>query len=220
MIRELVMLGLLAQGTVVSAQTGAPSLATAQTLQGLFVEQRPVGANFAYAHYYFWQDGQYCLGLPVGGLDREPADFAALQKTLACGSYRIADNRLMLQPKEGAALPAKALAKREGERFTLDGNETFKVQALPANQPIEGHYTAIIIGSQMVRQSYLFRMDGTYQFTSVPMTSADGSPASYSGRYKFVGNTLELSDAPVPNRLTAYPVKAGAIMIEGTVFAR
>jgi hypothetical protein len=221
MFREILMVGLMAHGIGASAQTAAsPAATSTQTLQGLFVEQRPVGANFAYAHYYFWHDGQYCLGLPTGGLDREPADILALQKLMPCGRYRLADGRLILQPREGATLPAKIISKREGDRLVMDGNDTFKVQALPVNQTIEGQYSALVIGSQMNRQSYLFRMDGTYQFTSVPMTSADGSPTSYSGSYKFVGNTMELSGAPAPNRLTAYPVKSGAIMIEGTVFAR
>jgi hypothetical protein len=224
MIRELLMVGLLAHGVVAWAQTTAaaspPVSSGTQTLQGLFAEQRAVGANFAYAHYYFWPDGQYCLGLPVGGVDREPADFVALQRSQPCGQYRIAEGRLMLQPREGAALPTKALTKREGDRFLLDGNDTFKVPSLPSNQAIEGQYSALVVGSQMTRQTYLFRMDGTYQFTSTPMTSADGSPESYSGSYKFVGNTLQLTGAPPPSRLTAYPVKQGAMMIEGTVFAR
>jgi hypothetical protein len=221
MIRELLIAGVLAQGVVAAAQTASQANpALAPTLQGLFVEQRAIGANFAYAHYYFWQDGQYCLGLPVGGLDREPADFAQLQKTQPCGQYRIVEDRLLLQPRQGPAIPSKVLSKREGDRFLMDGNETFKVPFLPANQAIEGQYVALVIGSQMNRQTYLFRSDGTYQFTSVPMTSADGSPASYSGSYKLVGNTLQLTGAPAPNRLTVYPVKQGALMIEGTVFSR
>ena len=224
MIRDLLIIALLAQGFVASAQTTAlavpPALSGTHTLQGLFVEQRAVGANFAYAHYYFWQDGQYCLGLPVGGLDREPADFSVLQRTQPCGQYRITDGRMMLQPRDGVALPPKVLGKREGDRFLLDGNDTFKAPSLPTDQTMEGQYSALVVGSQMNRQTYLFRMDGTYQFTSTPMTSADGSPESYSGNYKLVGNSLQLTGAPPPSRLTAYPVKQGAIMIEGTVFAR
>ncbi len=224
MIRNLLMVGILAQGVVASAQTTAvavpPASSGTQTLQGLFVEQRAVGANFAYAHYYFWQDGQYCLGLPVGGLDREPVDFSVLQRTQPCGQYRITDGRLILQPRDGVALRPKVMSKREGDRFLLDGNDTFKAPSLPTNQTMEGQYSALVVGSQMNRQTYLFRMDGTYQFTSTPMTSADGSPESYSGNYKLVGNSLQLTGAPPPSRLTAYPVKQGAIMIEGTVFAR
>lgn len=226
MIRELLIAGVLAQSFLASAQTtSVPSsaqqnLAGAHTLQGLFVEQRAIGANFAYAHYYFWHDGQYCLGLPAGGLDREPADFAHLQRTLPCGQYRIAEDRLVLQPRDGAPLPAKFISKREADRFMLDGNATFKVPFLAANQPIEGQYVALVIGSQMNRQSYLFRSDGTYLFISVPMSSADGPPASYSGSYKLVGNSLQLTGAPAPNRLTVYPVKQGELMIEGTVYTR
>ncbi len=221
MIRELLIAGALVHGVAASAQTTTQANpAGMQTLQGLFVEQRAIGANFAYAHYYFWLDGHYCLGLPVGGLDREPADFSQLQKSQSCGQYRIAEDRLMLQPRLGPALPAKLLSKREGDRFLMDSNDTYKVPALPANQAIEGQYVALVTGSQMQRQSYLFRSDGTYQFTSVPMTSADGSPASYSGTYKLVGYTLQLTGAPAPSRLTVYPVKQGALMIEGTVYTR
>jgi hypothetical protein len=114
----------------------------------------------------------------------------------------------------------KTLSKRDGDRFLMDGNETAKVPALPANQALEGQYSAMVIGSQMNRQSYIFRADGTYRFISEPLTSADGSPASSAGTYKLIGNTLVLNGEQAPSRLTAYPVKQGQLMIEGTVFAR
>jgi hypothetical protein len=218
-IRKYLLAGLLAQSFLACAQT-APTGNVGQPLQGLFVEQRAVGANFAYAHYYFWSDGRYCLGLPTGGIDSEPADFAQLRLAQACGKYRIADEQLVLQPQDGAPSLTKALSKREGDRFLLDGNETSKVAAWSANQTLDGQYSALVVGSQMNRQSYIFRANGSYQFTSVPVTSADGGPASYSGSYKLSGNTLQLNGAPMPNRLTVYPVKQGALMIEGTVFAR
>jgi hypothetical protein len=219
-MRKYLIAGLLAQSVLAIAQTAPVSNAPIlQPLKGLYVEQRAIGANFAYAHYYFWSDGRYCLGLPSGGLDGDQADFAQLKLAQPCGQYRLANEQLTLLPQDGAPV-TKTLSKRDGDRFLIDGNETAKVPTLPANQSLEGQYSALVIGSQMNRQSYVFRADGTYRFISVPITSADGSPASSSGTYKLVGNTLVLNGEQAPSRLTAYPVKQGQLMIEGTVFAR
>jgi hypothetical protein len=221
MIRNFIFLGLMAQSVLAFAQPAAAvPTGNTQTLQGLFVEERVTGANLTYAHYFFWSDGRYCFGLPSGGLEGDSLDFAQAQRTQPCGQYRIANQQLILTPRDGSAAQTKALSQRDGNRFLLDGHQTYKAPTLPANQALDGEYSAMVIGSQMTRQSFVFRADGTYQFASVPITSVDGSPVSYAGSYKLVGNTLQLTGASAPNRLTAYPVKAGAIMIEGTVFAR
>jgi hypothetical protein len=221
MVRKFLVLSLLTQSVSAAAQsvaTAAPP--SSQDLQGLFVEERISGTNVAYVHYFFWSDGRYCLGLPSGGLEGDSLDFDKVQRTQPCGQYRIANQQLALTPRDGSASQNKALTQREGNRFLLDGHQTYKAPALPASQALDGEYSAFVIGSQMARQSFVFRADGTYQFASVPVTSLDGSPVSYAGSYKLVGNTLQLTGESAPNRLTAYPVKPGAIMIEGTVFSR
>jgi hypothetical protein len=221
MTRLLLVTSLLVQMPLAMAQAAAPPAnAQVSSLQGLFVEERAVGPSSAFFHYYFWADGRYCLGLPYGGLGSEPADFKALSRTQPCGQYKLGDDRLSLQPADGGATQNLSLSKRQGERFELNGHPTFKVPASASNASLEGQYSALIHGSQMNRQSYLFRSNGTYQFESVPMTSSDGSPMTFSGNYKMVGHTLQLSGAPTQKSLTAYVLKPGALMIEGDVFSR
>jgi hypothetical protein len=93
-MRKFLIVGFLAQSFLAIAQTAPVSSAPVlQALKGLYVEQRAVGANFAYAHYYFWSDGRYCLGLPSGGLDGDQADFSKLKLTQPCGQYRLANDQ-------------------------------------------------------------------------------------------------------------------------------
>lgn len=211
----------------VRAQALAQDNAQPETagLQGLYLELRQVGGSQVPVHYYFWKDGRYCDGLPSGGLEREPADFAALQSQLPCGQYRLSAQVLSLSVNPFS--PARELAWRRGPggALSLNGNALSKVPVLPGPSALAGNWSAMVSTSQMSRQLYQFRADGAYQFTSSPVSSEDGSPARQAGAYKVLGNRIELSNAPdggasgIQN-LTAYPFPGGGLMIEGTVFVR
>ena len=100
----------------------------------------------------------------------------------------------------------------------MNGYTTAKVAAFTPGHPVVGTYSATVIGNQMAKQTYVFHPDGSYQFSSRPVTSLDGAPRDYAGTYRFFGNTLQLTGAQGPDRLTAYPFPNGGIMIGGSVF--
>lgn len=191
-----------------------------QPLQGLYLQLQPTGTAYAYVHYYFWKDGRLCEGLPSGGIDGEPADFNTLQQHETCGQYRVSGNRMSLQLQGDAKPQEVSLRNVRADSFEMNGYSTARVAPFPAGQPVDGTYSATVVGNQMTKQAYVFHPDGSYQFSSKPVTSRDGAPRNYAGTYRFSGNTLHLTGAQGPDRLTAYPFPNGGIMIAGSVFAR
>ena len=204
-----------------SATAAQPVKATgsSQPLQGLYLQLQPTGTAYAYKHYYFWKDGRVCEGLPAGGIDREPADFDTLQRHQTCGQYRISDHRMILQFQGEAKPHDVSLLHFRIDSFEMNGYTTTKVASFPASQRMAGTYSATVVGTQMMRQTYVFHTDGSYQFSSKPITSRDGSPRNHAGTYRFFGNTLQLTGVPGPDRMTAYPFPNGGLMIGGNVFA-
>jgi hypothetical protein len=205
-----------------SAAAAQPVQATgsSQPLQGLYLQLQPTGTAYAYIHYYFWKDGRLCQGLPTGGIDREPVDFNALQQHETCGQYRVSGNRMSIQFQGDAKPHDVSLRNFRPDSFEMNGYTTAKVAPFPFGQRVEGTYSATVVGNQMTKQAYVFHPDGSYQFSSKPVTSRDGAPRNYAGTYRFSGNTLQLTGSQGPARLTAYPFPNGGIMIEGSVFAR
>jgi len=191
----------------------------AQPLQGLYLQLQPTGTAYAYIHYYFWKDGRFCEGLPIGGLDHEPADFNTLQQHQTCGHYRISGNHMSVQTQSDAKPHDVTLRNFRSGGFEMNGYATAKVASFQPNQHLAGTYSATVIGNLMTKQTYVFRPDGSYQFSSLPVTSRDGAPRNYAGTYRVVGNTLQLTGAQGPDRITAYPFPDGGIMIGGSVFS-
>ena len=54
-----------------------------QSLQGLYLQLQWAGTAMQDVHYYYWHDGWVCHVTPQGGIDREPTDFASIQKQTA-----------------------------------------------------------------------------------------------------------------------------------------
>lgn len=201
----------------------AVTAAEAQTLQGLYLQLQPIGTGLARVHYYFWQDGRICKGLPTGGIDQEPAAFAPYQTAVQkvggeCGQYSIAGKQMHLKWQTSPSYDA-SFVNFKTNSFEMNQYTTAKV-AFGSGQKFDGTYSATVVGKQMRSQTYAFHPDGNYQFSDKPVTSRDGAPASSSGRYRIFGSTLELSGSSGTTRVTAYPFPDGGISIEGTVFSK
>ena len=106
----LLVAGCKGAGARAAAVAGSGS----QPFQGLYLQTQWAGTAMQYVHYYFWHDGRICQVRPTGGLDREPADFAALQKQAiaeghACGTYAL-HGKSMTVAMNGAANPGRKVA--------------------------------------------------------------------------------------------------------------
>ena len=186
--------------------------AQGQTLQGLYLQLQPLGTGFARVHYYFWNDGRVCKGLPTGGIDSEPAAFAAYQTAVLkqggeCGSYSISGKRMHLQFQSSPGYDA-SFVNFKGNSFEMNQFTTAHV-GFPDSQKLDGTYSATVVGDRMRSQRFAFHPDGTYQFSDKPVTSRDGPPSSSAGNYRIFGGTLELTGSsrhyssdrlPVPGR--------------------
>ena len=203
-----------------TAAVAPPAGFSGTRLQGLYLQLQPIGTAMAYVHYYFWPDGRLCLGLPTGGLDREPVEFASIQKQKKCGTYRIAGNRISVQWQGDPAPHEERLINFRIASFEMNGYTTAKMDSYGSGQPLDGAYSGTVVGNQFRKQTYTFRNDGTYQFNDQPVTSRDGAAKSDRGTYRLSHNTLELTGVSGKLRLTAYPFPSGGIAIENTVFTK
>ena len=193
-----------------------PPVGPPQPFQGLYLQLQGAGGGNQYVHYYFWKDGRVCWGLPTGGLDREPADFGAVQQhTEKCGTYRVSGNQMELQLGNDAAYQA-SLANRRGDSFEMNQYTTAKVSNFGSGKALSGTYTAsTYVGNELYKLAYVFQSNGSYTFTRQPVIR--GTAQRFTGSYRLFGNTLELTGADAPKR-TAYPFPNGDIMIDGGVF--
>ena len=196
--------------------------AQAQTLQGLYLQLQPIGTSYARVHYYFWNDGRMCQGLPAGGIDEEPAAFAPYQTAVQkqsgeCGHYSVTGKRMHLQ-FQSLSYDASFINFKNNS-FEMNQYATSHV-GFGASQKLDGTYAATVVGDKMRSQTYAFHPDGTFQLTDKPVTSRDGAPVSSSGRYRVFGSTLELTGSFGTTRLTAYPFPDGGLSIAGTVYSK
>ena len=210
----LLVAGCKGAGARAAAVAGSGS----QPFQGLYLQTQWAGTAMQYVHYYFWHDGRICQVRPTGGLDREPADFAALQKQAiaeghACGTYAL-HGKSMTVAMNGAAPYEASIINVQGDSFEMNQYATSKVPSYGSGKMIDGTYTGTIVGHNISKESYTFHSDGTFQYSSTPVMG--GIPRAETGKYKFSGNTLQLET----RKLTAYPFPDGGINIEGTVYSK
>lgn len=130
-----------------------------------------------------------CSGLPTGGLDREPADFGAVQQhTGKCGTYRVAGNRMTVQLGNDAPYEA-SLVNRRGDSFEMNQHTTAKVGDYTSGKTLNGIYTAsTYVGNVLYKFTYVFQPNGSYTFTRQPFIR--GTPQHFTGTYRLFGNTL------------------------------
>jgi hypothetical protein len=196
----------------------APVAAGSGPFQGLYLQLQAIGTAYSRVHYYFWHDGRFCKGLPSGGIDREPAEFAVVQRQETCGQYRVDGSSMSLLWQGDSKPYSVTLRNVRAESFEMNGYATVKMAAFAPGQRLNAAYTATVVGTHTRKQTYSFHQDGTYLLNDEPVTSSDGPPRSQAGSYRLIMNTLELTGTGA-ERLTAYPFPGGGILIDNTVFS-
>ena len=199
-------------------RAGAAGGDSAHPFEGLYLQTQWAGTAMQYVQYYFWHDGRICQVAPTGGVDREPADYATLQKQAiaqghSCGTYQV-NGKTMNVKFDGSAPYTASLVNVHGDSFEMNQYATSKVPSYGTGKQIDGTYTGTVVGDDIIKESYVFHPDGTFQHTSTPVLR--GSPRSETGNYKLFGNTLQVGS----RKLTAYAFPDGGIMIEGTVYSK
>ena len=110
-----------------------------------------------------------------------------------------------------------SLANVHGDSFEMNQYTTAKVGNYGSGKSLNGTYTAsTYVGNDLYKFTYLFRVDGSYEFTREPVIR--GTPQHFAGTYRLYANTLSLTGSDKPKQ-TVYPFPDGNIMIEGGVYS-
>jgi hypothetical protein len=188
--------------------------ASAQGLDGLFLQMRFAFGNFQENHYFFGPEGQYLMDVPEGGLTSDDVARACAKRPKQCGTYTLLGPNLVLTPREGQ--PETMTIERSPDgNLKLDGRFTKKVDKFAAGAKLSGIYSRIdnAGGAISAAQSYTFNPDGTFTSSSLgAVTTSQGtgqSKSSASGTYRLSGNTLELTANGAVRRIVAYPYDVG-----------
>jgi hypothetical protein len=188
--------------------------ASAQGLDGLFLQMTMRSGRIEENHYFFLPDGRYLNGVPDGGLT--PADLErACAKTLKdyCGTYKLSDGSLVLTPRQGHS-ESLTFERTSDGNLTLGGRFAKHVSSFPADAKLDGKYSRNnSAGPVSYAESYTFRPDGTFSTSSLGAvtteTGAKKSEAAGTGIYRLNGNVLELTANGNTSRIVAYPYSVG-----------
>jgi hypothetical protein len=188
--------------------------ASAQGLDGLFLQMTMRSGRIEESHYYFLPDGRYLNGVPEGGLSA-----ADLERTCAnlakaysggsyCGTYTLSGDHLLLTPRQG---PPESLtfARDADGNLELDGHFAKRVAGFPVDQRLDGRYNRnLTAGAAAYGETYIFRTDGTFSASSLGGVSTETglgtSRTAATGTYRLSGNVLELTSNGKTTRLVAY----------------
>jgi hypothetical protein len=91
----------------------------------------------------------FASGLPRGGIAREPAEFAEIQKQDKCGRYSISGNRMTVRWQGDAAAHEETLANFRSGSFEMNGYTTAKVGSFGCGQVLDGTYSATVVEAHM-----------------------------------------------------------------------
>jgi hypothetical protein len=192
----------------------APSIASAQGLDGLFLQMKFAFGNFQEKHYYFLPDGRYLTDVPDGELTAAGVDRACVKAPAKCGRYALQGANLLLTPSAGK--PATlALEKAANGDLKIDGLFAKRVASFPAGAKLDGTYSRIgSAGRVSAARTYAFRPDGTFSTSGLGAVSTERgvgqSQSSEAGTYRLNGNVLELTAGGKTTRLVAYPYDLGS----------
>jgi hypothetical protein len=222
MIKRLVL-----AAVVVSLGCG---VASAQGLDGLFLEMTMRTGRIETNHYFYLPDGRYLNGVPEGALTAAGMELACAQPEQShngssrCGTYRVTGGTIVLTPRQG---PPESLAfeRLPDGNYNLEGHFNKHVPAFPAGQTLDGKYARVNSGGAMsvgggasasggpsvaYGESYTFRPDGTFSTGSLLGVDPGGySQRAATGTYRLSGNVLELIVNAKTTRLIAYPYDLG-----------
>jgi hypothetical protein len=187
--------------------------ASAQGLDGLFLQMKFAFGNYQEKHYFFLPDGRYLSGVPDGSLTPAGFDRACAKAPASCGKYVLQGPSLTLTPSQGRAQSLSFERQPNGD-LKLGGVFSKRVASFPAGAKLDGAYGRIGRADQVsAAQSYTFRPDGTFSSSSAgAVTTERGvgtSQNSESGTYRLNGNVLELTANGKTSQVVAYPYDLG-----------
>jgi hypothetical protein len=189
------------------------TLASAQNLDGLYLQMKFAFGNFQETHYFFTPDGQYLKDVPEGGLTAAGLSRACASQPTQCGTYKATATNLQLTPRQGS--PESVAVERSADgNLKINGTFAKRVDKFPANAKLDGKYSRIgNAGGVSAARSYTFKPDGTFTASSLGgVTTTQGtasSQSSASGSYRLSGNVLELTADGRANTIVAYPYDVG-----------
>jgi len=191
----------------------ASTVASAQTLDGLYFQMTFAFGQLQESHYFFTPGGRYLNTVPSGTLDVAGMDRACAEARNTCGTYRAAGSQLILKPAKGSPQTVELERSADGN-LKIGGLFAKHVDKFPPGAKLDGRYgRSAGAGAVSAASSFTFKPDGTYSTTSLgAVTTQQGvgkSERASSGAYRLAGNTLELSADGAINRVVAYPYDLG-----------
>jgi hypothetical protein len=189
------------------------TLASAQSLDGLYLQMKFAFGNFQETHYFFTPDGQYLKDVPEGGLTAADLGRACAKQPSKCGTYRATATSLELTPRKGQ--PETVTIERTGDgNLKINGTFAKRVAKFPADTKLDGNYSRIgNAGPVSAARSYTFKPDGAFTASALGgVTTTQGtasSRSSVSGSYRLSGNVLELTADGRTTKIVAYPYDLG-----------
>ena len=174
----------------------APSIASAQGFDGLFLQMKFAFGNFQEKHYFFLPDGRYLTDVPDGELSAAGLDRACAKTPAKCGRYVLQGANLLLTPLSGKPSTLSVEKGANGD-LKIDGVFAKRVAGFPAGAKLDGTYSRIgSAGRVSAARSYTFRPDGTFSTAGLGAVSTEQgvgkSQSSEAGTYRMNGNVLEL----------------------------
>jgi hypothetical protein len=191
----------------------APSMASAQGLDGLFLQMKFAFGNFQEKHYFFLPDGRYLTDVPDGEVTAVGLDRACVKAPAKCGRYTLQGANLLLTPSTGKPAALSVERAADGD-LKIDGVFAKRVGSFPAGAKLDGTYSRIgSAGRVSAARTYIFRPDGTFSTSGLGAVSTEQgvgkSQSSEAGTYRLNGNVLELVAGGKTTRIVAYPYDLG-----------
>ena len=191
----------------------APTIASAQGLDGLFLQMKFAFGNFQEKHYFFLPDGRYVTDVPDGELTATGLDRACAKTPARCGRYALQGANLLLTPSNGKPSTLSVEKAPNGD-LKIDGLFAKRVASFPAGAKLDGTYSRIgSAGRVSAARTYAFRPDGTFSTSGLGAVSTERgvgqSQSSEAGTYRLNGNVLDLTAGGKTTRLVAYPYDLG-----------
>jgi hypothetical protein len=191
----------------------APSLASAQGLDGLYLQMKLAFGNFQENHYFFLPDGRYLNDVPDGELTPAGLDRACAKSPARCGRYALEGGNLVLSSSKGKP-EARSIEKLPNGDLKIGGLFAKRITGFPAGARLDGTYSRIgSAGRVSAAKTYTFKPDGTFSASALgAVTTERGTGRSQSaeaGTYRLNGNVLELSAGGSATRIVAYPYDLG-----------
>lgn len=191
----------------------APTLSSAQGLDGLFLQMKFAFGNFQEKHHFFLPDGRYLADVPDGELTAAGLDRACAKTPAECGKYALQGANLVLTLSNGKQ-ETLAVEKLPNGDLKIGGLFAKRVAGFPAGAKLDGTYGRIAsAGRVSAAKTYTFRPDGSFTASGLGAVSTERgvgkSESAEAGTYRLNGNVLELVSGGKTNRVVVYPYDLG-----------